>query len=75
MFWGSIIFEFIGVFIRFLFQCINYIFTKKPMKSWGELWNGPDSEDPINLVSYGFSNILIGFCVLMMFVWLTFNVF
>lgn len=75
MFWGSFIFEFIGALVRFLFQYVSNIFTKNRIKSFREVWNGPDKKDPINFVSYGFSNILIGFCVLMAFVWLTFKIF
>ena len=75
MFWGSFVFEFIGVLIRFLLQYLMHVFFRQELKSFKELWNGPDQEDPINLVSYGFSNILIGFCALMVFVMLTIYVF
>lgn len=75
MFWGSVVFEFIGVLVRFLVQCLIYPFTKKGLKTFTELWNGPDKEDPVNFISYGFSNILIGFSALMVFVALTIYVF
>ena len=75
MFWGSLVFEFIGVSVRYLLQLLIHIFSKQELKSFKELWDGPDQEDPINMVSYGFSNILIGFSVLMIFVMLTVYVF
>ena len=75
MFWGSIVFEFIGVLVRFLIQYLVYPFTKKELKSFVVLWNGPDKEDPVNFISYGFSNVLIGFSALMIFVALTIYVF
>ena len=75
MFWGSIVFEFIGVTIRYFLQFLICLFTKKRTRSFRELWNGPDNRDPINSISYGFSNVLIGFFTLMFFVALTIYVF
>ncbi len=75
MFWGSFVFEFIGASVRFGLQYIMHLFFDRKLKTFREIWNGPDQDDPINSTSYGFSNILIGFCTLMIFVLLTFYVF
>ena len=75
MFWGSVIFEFFGVLCRYIYQFVTSVFTKKKLKTFIELWKGPDQEDPVNILSYGVSNILIGFSVLMGFVLLTIYVF
>jgi len=75
MFYGSYVFEFIGVLVRYLFQLIQWLFTKKKLKSFRELWDGPETDDPTNSISYGLTNIIIGFTVLMMFVILTLYVF
>jgi len=75
MFYGSYFFEFIGVMVRFLIQLIKHIFTDKKLKTFKELWDGPETDDPTNSISYGLTNIIIGFTVLMVFVILTLYVF
>jgi len=71
MFYGSYVFEFVGVLVRYLFQLIQWLFTKKKVKSFKELWDGPVSEDPKNSVSYGMVSIILGMLFLMLFVLLT----
>ena len=75
MFFGSYIFEFIGVVVRFLIQFLMHFFNDKKNKTFKELWDGPDTEDPLNSISHGLVNIIIGFTVLMIFVILSLYVF
>lgn len=71
MFFGSYLFEFIGVLMRYLFQLIQWVFTQKKLKSFKELWDGPDSDDPINGISYGMISIFIGMFFLLIFILMT----
>ncbi len=75
MLWGSLVFEFIGVLVRFAFQYLLYPLNRNKIKTFDEMWKGPDKEDPINFISYGFSNILIGFSAIIIFVVITIYVF
>jgi len=71
MFFGSYLFEFIGVLMRYLFQLIQWVFTQKKLKSFKELWNGPDTEDPMNGASYAQISIIIGLVALVLFIMAT----
>ncbi len=72
MFWGSIIFEFIGVCMRYLFQFLLFPIKRNKLKTFAELWKGPVYEESISSISYGFSNILIGFSTIIVLVLLSF---
>lgn len=71
MFFGSIIFEFIGVVFRYLYHMFYCAITGERLKSFKEIWNGPDSDDPINNVSYSQVSIIIGIMVLVIFILIT----
>lgn len=68
MFYGSVIFRFIGTLVRWIVILIRNIILKKPILTFKEVWVGPKSEDPINYASYEFSNILLGMVSLFVFI-------
>ena len=69
MFYGSIIFRFVGTLARWTIVNFILFFRKNvPYRSFASVWKGPEiiaDDDPINGVSYEMSNIFIGFAVLM----------
>lgn len=72
MFYGSIIFRFIGVLIRWVFEGIIFKLVRKgKIKSFKEVWNGPYSDDLANNASYEISNIIIGIIVFLVIAFLS----
>ena len=69
MFYGSIIFRFVGTLARWTIVNFILFFRKNvPYRSFASVRKGPEiatDDDPVDGVSYKTSNILIGFAVLM----------
>lgn len=75
MFYGSVVFRFIGTLVRWIVFFISNVILNKKILSFKEVWNGPKSNDSINFASYEFSNILLGMFSLFVFILLTLYVF
>ncbi|MEM6524693.1 MAG: hypothetical protein AAF693_12900 [Bacteroidota bacterium] len=57
---GSIIFEIIGAFIKWVYFLAVNFFRRKKTPSFYELWMGRKEEEHANLLMQGVSNILLG---------------
>ncbi|MEM6524695.1 MAG: hypothetical protein AAF693_12910 [Bacteroidota bacterium] len=57
---GSIIFEIIGAFIKWVYFLTVNFFRRKKTPSFYELWMGRKEEEHANLLMQGVSNILLG---------------
>ena len=61
---GNYFFGFIGAVIKWFFYLLLNLILRKEYRSFKEIWNGPEYEDPIDGVSYEISNTIIGFIVI-----------
>lgn len=72
MFWGGIIFNFIGALARWIYGTIWRTIANRKKFSFREYLNGPeDSDDWFDFTGHQFVNKLVGMSVLTLFVWLT----
>lgn len=60
MFIGSYIFAFIGVLFKWLIQFPFLLIKKRKIKSFKEIWDGSDGNEPDNYFLHGFSNTFLG---------------
>lgn len=70
MFYGSVIARFFGVLVVFLLRTIYSIVTGKKIKSFSEVWRGPQYDDAVNYASYEMKHIVIGIIVIFVTFWL-----
>jgi hypothetical protein len=68
MFVGSYLFEFIGVLFKWLLQYPLSLIFKIKIKSFKEIWDGPENSEASNTLLYGFSNILVGALIIAIFI-------
>jgi len=57
---GSVVLEFLGAYVRWMFLFIYSKLTNKKVKTFKEVWDGKGIKDGASLLSYGTSNIIIG---------------
>lgn len=69
MFIGSILFEFMGVLVRWALQFPLFLFSRTRIKSFKEVWDGPGDSKPSETLLYGFSNIMLGVLVWMLIIY------
>lgn len=60
---GSIVFEFVGVFFRWLYIAFIRKLKGKKVVSFGKVWKGRDNDDFSEDFEYGVSNIFLGMTV------------
>jgi len=74
MFYGGIIFGFIGASFRWIIGSIWRTFLSKKKYSFSEYLNGPNgSDDDFDKLGSGLINRVVGFIVLMLICWLIFK--
>lgn len=61
---GSVFFEFIGAFSKWLFYAVIYSLKGEKTKSFKDIWNGRKDSKKSNLLMYGISNIVLGIIVI-----------
>jgi hypothetical protein len=64
MFFGSVVFELIGVSSKWLFLQIRNSFVQRKAPSFMEIWRGPRNADLQESVEHGWSNIFLGMGVM-----------
>lgn len=70
MFYGSIIARFFGVLIVLLLRFFYSVITGNKIKSFSEIWKGPDYDDLADHASYEMKFILIGVVFIFVGCWL-----
>lgn len=60
MFIGSVIFEFVGVSIRWLFHRLFSLLKGRKSKTFKEVWDGPKDYNGMETTAYSFYNIILG---------------
>lgn len=60
---GSIFFEFVGAFIKWLFYAIIYKIKGKKIIGFKEMWEGRKGSKKFDLLMNGTSNIILGLIV------------
>jgi hypothetical protein len=61
---GSTLLEYLGASIRWIILAIWSISKGKKVKSLHSIFKGNKKDEQINRISYGLSNILIGYAVI-----------
>ena len=61
---GNYIFGFFGALLRFVFLLFYNFLTKKEIKSFREVWFGPECDDFADEVSYEIVNTFLGLGVI-----------
>ena len=69
MFYGSIIARFFGVLIVLILSFFYSILTGNKIKSFSEIWKGPDYDDLADNASYEMKFIIIGVVFIFVTCW------
>jgi len=70
MFYGSILFRFLGVIIILIYRNLFALIKKKKVISFGEVWSISNNSDPVNAFSYEMICIIIGVIFILIIVFL-----
>lgn len=60
---GSIVFEFVGAFVKWVFYAFVYKMRGKEIISFKEMWSGRKGSKSSDLIMHGFSNVVLGLLV------------
>jgi len=65
---GSLIFEFIGVFFRWVYISIKNVIKGEKVVSFNKVWKGKKSKDFKKNIKYGMSNITLGIIIVIVII-------
>jgi len=69
MFYGSVIVRFFGVLVVWCLNFIISLMAGRRIKSFTEIWKGPDNKDFANNASYEMKFIIIGVVFIFVLCW------
>ncbi len=69
MFYGAIIARFLGVLIVLILRFCYSVVTGSKVKSFSEIWKGPDYDDLADKASYEMKFIIIGVVFIFVTCW------
>lgn len=72
---GSVVFKFFGTLVVFIFSLLISILTKQKIKTFSQIWEGPNTDEFIDNAGYEMKLILIGFISILFIAWRLTNVY
>jgi len=60
MFYGSVVFRFFGALVLWMFDFFYSLLVRKKIKTFREIWIGPESDDFADHSAYELKQIIIG---------------